>query len=125
MADQHAAAATLAAPSATAERPTASADAAPPALVPASFDAAYLDNPKPAYPALSRRMREQGRVLLRAWVSALGSAEQLEIKQSSTHARLDEAALAAVARWRFVPAQRGGVPVASWVLIPISFSVEN
>ncbi|MBL8483986.1 MAG: energy transducer TonB [Rhodocyclaceae bacterium] len=125
MADQRVAAAPLAAPAAAAASAAVPAEAAPPALIPASFDAAYLDNPKPAYPALSRRMREQGKVLLRAWVTALGSAEKLEIKQSSNFERLDDAALAAVARWRFVPAQRGGVAVATWVLIPISFSLEN
>lgn len=40
------------------------ANAAPPALEPARFDADYLNNPAPAYPLLSRRQGETGRVLL-------------------------------------------------------------
>jgi periplasmic protein TonB len=114
---------------AAAAEPVAAPSAAvapPPApLVPPSFNAAYLNNPAPAYPALSRRMGEEGRVVLRVHVSADGMPKQVELKTSSTHPRLDEAALDAVRRWRFVPARRGNSPVAAWVLVPISFSLRS
>jgi protein TonB len=89
------------------------------------FAADYLDNPPPPYPALSRRIREQGRVVLRVLVSPGGSAQDVEIRSSSGHARLDESARDTVRRWRFVPAKRGDEPVPAWVLIPISFSLEG
>jgi len=91
----------------------------------ARFDADYLQNPRPAYPAASRRMGEQGKVWLRAHVLPNGNTDNVEIKQSSGSPRLDSAALEAVKRWRFVPARQGGEAVAAWVVVPISFSLES
>ena len=106
--------------------------AAPPAVAPAPvavtppvFNADYLDNPPPAYPALSRRMREQGRVVLRVLVNTRGAADDVQVSNSSGHPRLDDSALEAVRHWKFVPAKRGSAPVAAWVLIPVSFRLEG
>ena len=98
------------------------ADAAPTAP---RFDADYLHNPAPAYPAMARRNGEEGRVQLSVRVSAQGRAEQVEVRHSSGYARLDEAALATVRQWRFVPARRGEEAVAASVLVPIVFRLEN
>jgi protein TonB len=49
----------------------------------------------------------------------------VQIRTSSGHARLDEAAREAVQHWRFVPAKRGEQPLSAWVLIPISFGLES
>ena len=89
------------------------------------FDANYLDNPAPAYPALSRRMGEEGKVFLRVFVEADGRASQIEIKTSSGSPRLDQAAEQAVRRWRFVPAKRGNEAVSAWVVVPISFNLKG
>ena len=94
-------------------------------LVQARFDADYLLNPAPPYPPMSRRMGEEGRVILRVRVSAAGKAEQVDIRTSSGSARLDESARKTVRAWRFVPAKRGGIPVDSWVLVPIHFRLEQ
>ena len=99
-----------------------------PAVVPVTppvFNAAYLNNPPPAYPSLSRRIGEEGRVVLRVLVSALGAADEVQIHESSGHQRLDEAAHDTVRRWKFVPARRGEQPIAAWVLIPISFKLKG
>jgi protein TonB len=98
---------------------------APAPLVPPRYDAAYLDNPPPAYPSISRRQHEEGRVLLRVQVTADGRAGSVEIETSSGHERLDRAALDAVRRWRFVPAKRGDEAVAASALVPIVFSLER
>ncbi len=98
---------------------------APVAITAARFDADYLHNPKPVYPHASRRLGEQGKVLLRVFVSAAGLAEKVEIKLSSGFARLDQAAEDAVARWRFVPAKRGEQAFAAWVQVPITFQLES
>lgn len=89
------------------------------------FDAAYLNNPTPPYPALSRRLREQGRVLMRVYVDPQGAPAQVQLRQSSGHPRLDSAAEAAVRRWRFVPARQGSDAIGAWVLVPISFSLRS
>lgn len=89
------------------------------------FSADYLDNPSPPYPALSRRLHEQGRVLLRVLVNAEGRAGQVVIQTSSGFARLDGSAAETVKRWKFVPAKRGAESVPAWVLIPVSFKLES
>ncbi len=89
------------------------------------FSAAYLDNPAPSYPALSRRLHEQGRVLLRVLVNPAGRADEVQVQSSSGHARLDTAARETVRSWKFVPAKRGVEPVPAWVLIPVSFRLEG
>ena len=88
---------------------------------PPRFDVAYLNNPTPIYPALSKRLHEQGKVLLRVRVSATGTAEQIEIQMSSGASRLDNAAVDAVRQWRFVPARRGDDAMTGWALVPINF----
>ena len=89
-----------------------------------SSDADYLNNPKPPYPPMSRRLGEQGKVVLRVLISADGTAQKAEIRQSSGFERLDQAALATVLKWRYVPGKRGGVPEAMWFNVPINFVLE-
>lgn len=96
----------------------------PDAVAPPRFDAAYLQNPEPSYPTLSKRFGEEGRVILRVLVTPEGLADQVEIRQSSGHARLDQAALGTVKRWRFTPARRGAERLAAWVLVPLSFQLD-
>lgn len=108
--------------------PPAPAPAPPPAplpFTPPSSNAAYLNNPKPDYPAAAKRLGEQGRVTLEVMVSASGAAEQVSIKTSSGSERLDQAALRAVRQWRFVPARRGGEPVAARTTLSLNFSLED
>jgi len=114
-----------AAPSATKPLPAAATTVAAsmPVIAPV-FDAAYLNNPAPSYPALARRLREQGTVVLRVLVSADGSAQQVELQRSSGWPRLDRIARQTVRQWRFVPARQGPLAVAAWVLIPIEFSLN-
>jgi protein TonB len=99
--------------------------APPPAVVPPSFNADYLQNPAPVYPALSRRLGEEGRVVLRVFVDLEGLPSQVEMRTSSGHPRLDDVALDTVRKWKFVPAKQGDKPVAAWVLVPISFSLKG
>ena len=91
----------------------------------ARFDANYLRNPAPPYPALSKRMGEEGKVVLRVSVSPQGTADSVDIKTSSGSPRLDESAQKTVRNWKFVPAKRGDTPVQSWVLVPIIFKLEQ
>lgn len=88
------------------------------------FDLASLGNRPPKYPELARRRGQEGRTLLQVEVSASGRPLNVEIAESSGHALLDEAALEAVARWRFQPAQRSGAAVAGTVEVPILFRLE-
>lgn len=98
--------------------------AAPAAIVMPSSSAAYLNNPRPSYPSISRRMGEQGKVMLRVFVNAQGQPEQIQIQQSSGFDRLDKAAVDAVRRWKFTPGSRNSVAEAMWNIVPINFVLE-
>jgi len=95
------------------------------AAIPPNFIAAYLDNPPPVYSQLSRRLRESGTVLLRVRVSVEGRSEQVGIEQGSGFERLDQAAVEAVRRWRFVPAKQGEQAIAASVIVPINFRLDQ
>ncbi|MFA4968034.1 MAG: energy transducer TonB [Sulfuritalea sp.] len=119
------------APTQIAVSPAPTFAAAPAAVAPAStatlprFDADYLDNPKPPYPGLSRKIGEQGRVVLRVRVDAQGLPTDVQLHASSGSERLDASALQTVRRWKFVPARLGNEAVAATVLVPIAFSLKD
>ena len=89
------------------------------------FDAAYLNNPLPNYPTLSKRLNEQGKVAVRVHVTPSGLPDQVELQKTSGYPRLDNAAMEAIKRWRFVPARQGNETVAAWVIVPMPFTLEN
>lgn len=97
---------------------------APPAVQLPSSNADYLQNPKPAYPPLSKRLGEQGKVIVRVLIGADGQPRQAELRQSSGFERLDQAALNTVLKWRYVPGKRGGVAEEMWFNVPINFVLE-
>jgi protein TonB len=114
-------------PVAAATEPVAAASPAPPPLpvTPPRSDASHLNNPAPVYPALSRRLGEQGRVLFDVHILADGSVGQVRLRRSSGHPRLDQAALEAVRHWRYQPARRGGEPISYWHVQPVEFSLGS
>ena len=92
---------------------------------PAIFDAAYLNNPPPSYPPISRLRGEAGTTMLRVHISAEGKALDVTVNQSSGSSKLDQAAVNAVLKWRFVPSKRGGISTSSWVTIQIEFTLDK
>lgn len=101
---------------------TKSADRSVPKLI-ASVE--YLREPAPRYPPQSRKLREQGLVVLRVLIDERGTACSIEVENSSGHARLDLAAREAVARAAFRPYIEDGLPRRAVVLIPIEFSLNR
>ena len=95
------------------------------AVEPPHFNVAYLNNPRPAYPPIARKLGLEGVVLLRVDVTAKGTPEKIVIAQTSGATLLDEAALKAVQGWTFVPARRGDTPIAHPVEVPIRFQLKN
>ncbi len=111
-------------PVAAAAPPAPPAPSAPPRMEMPSSTADYLNNPRPPYPPLSKRLGEQGRVVVRVFIEADGTASRAEVRQSSGFERLDQTAVQTVLRWRYVPGKRAGVPEAMWFNVPISFVLE-
>lgn len=96
----------------------------PPRVELPSSDADYLQNPKPPYPRLSKKLNEQGTVVMRVLIGSNGEPMKAEIGKSSGFDRLDESAATTVMKWRYVPGKRGGVAEAMWFNVPINFVLE-
>ena len=113
------------APVAVAKAPAVTAAPRIESIEPPHFDVAYLNNPRPAYPPIARKLGIEGVVLLRVDVSAKGTPDKIVIAQTSGATLLDEAAMKAVQGWTFVPARRGDAPIAHPVEVPIRFQLKN
>ena len=82
-------------------------------------------SPSPVYPAASRRLGEEGRVILRVRVLASGEPGEVRLHKSSGFERLDVAAVAAMKQFKFNPARtRWGRAVDSWVTLPIEYALK-
>lgn len=77
--------------------------------------------PNPVYPRVSQRRGEQGRVVLRVLISPLGQVADAQVRQSSGHKRLDDAALDAIRKARFKPYTENGIAYKAMVDIPFDF----
>lgn len=121
---------TQTAPAATSEaaKEVAAAPAAQPLppgpVVPPRSDASHLQNTL-SYPPVSRRLGEEGKVVLSVYILPNGTVGELKLKMTSGFPRLDEAALEQVRRWRYVPARRGDEAIPFWYTQPIVFSLEG
>ncbi len=110
---------------ATSSTNTSAPSSSQPTFTEANYRANYAHNPKPYYPPIAKSRGWQGKVLLRVQVSADGTSDAVSVETSSGHEILDESAVEAVKKWRFIPAKRGETPVASSVIVPISFTLRD
>lgn len=106
--------------------PPAPAPAPAPAIANAGdLSSTMISATPPRYPHDSRRLREQGTVVLMVLLGVDGRVADISVAQSSGFARLDQAALAAVRRWRWSPTMRGGTPVMVKGLVEIPFILQE
>ncbi len=102
--------------------PASPAPVAPPAAdVPA---APRADNPPPNYPEADRVRGHEGSVGVRVLVDEYGVVQDLELAEPCAHPGLNREALRAVRHWRFMPAQRGGVPAAGVAEVVVEFRLR-
>jgi protein TonB len=75
------------------------------------------------YPLAPFQQRISGTVLLRLFVDETGkqNPDSARVQESSGYPSLDSAALAAAQRFRFAPALRNGIPVATAFTQPVHF----
>lgn len=83
------------------------------------------ENPVPDYPWRARIRRQEGTCTLLVDVTPEGRAASVRIESGSGHGIRDEAAMAAVRRWRFVPARGLTGAVADTVRVPITFRLRD
>lgn len=80
--------------------------------------------PAPEYPPSAMRNSAEGTVMVRVEVGADGMPTAVDVAQRSGSRDLDRAAVDAVRRWRFQPAQRDGQAVSGAVTVPIDFKMR-
>jgi protein TonB len=80
---------------------------------------------EPAYPPAARRAGEEGTVRLKVLVDEKGRPRDVTVANSSGFARLDQAAIEAVRKWRFVAATDGANPISAWTQVAITFRLTT
>ena len=113
------------APTSAASKVTSKATADTALFTEANFNANYGSNPKPKYPGIATSRGWEGTVRLLVRVSADGLSEEVTVQRSSGYDVLDQAAIEAVQKWKFIPAKRGDMQVSSSVIVPIDFILQN
>lgn len=114
----------------TAPPPPAAAPAPLPEAAPAPIAAGDRpqpiadQSPPPSYPPAALRRGESGSVVVRVDVDATGMPFNATIVQRSGSRDLDRAAVDAVRRWRFTPAQSNGQAVTGSIEVPFDFKSE-
>lgn len=103
---------------------TAAAQPAAP-VTPPDASAATLGNAPPKYPLEARRKRQEGVVRLRVVITAEGRVKEISVARSSGFETLDDAALAAVRKWRFRPGEQAGTPVEAVGYLSIPFALRD
>ena len=94
--------------------------------VPIEASLAYLDASPPPYPRSALRDGIEGTVHLRVLVDETGHVLDVQIERSSGDHQLDIAAREQVLRhWLFQPAQRNGVAMRAWGIVPIDFRLDG
>lgn len=85
-----------------------------------------LSRKDPEYPPAARQAALQGRVVLKVQILENGRAGEIAIARSSGQELLDEAAVAAVSQWQFVPAREpeSGRAVICYSTVPVSFRLQ-
>ncbi len=83
-------------------------------------------NSQPPYPAISKRLGEEGVVTLQLYVTENGRVAEVKVQKSSGFPRLDEAAVREAKRnWRFIPAKKGDEVIAAWMSINVRFELKR
>ena len=99
---------------------------APPRPVSAGdLSTSMIDAPPPRYPRESRRLREQGVVVLSVLLGADGRVADIGVARTSGHRRLDQAAVDAVRKWRWRPTIRQGIAVQVRGSVEIPFVLQG
>ncbi len=112
-----------AAPAAPPAAPAPSAGSGPVSV--SNLTTNLLSGTPPSYPVESRHKHEEGTVVLWLVISREGRVSQASIQQSSGYPKLDEAALAAVRKWRWSPTVRDGRPVEIAGAVRIPFKLRK
>ncbi len=77
------------------------------------------------YPDWARKLEMEGKVFVHTLVNKDGRVVDVKILKSSDYEILDEAALQAVKKSHWQPAEQRGEPVSVWVVVPIKLALHK
>ena len=98
---------------------------APPPLIAAVVDPRYARDFQPDYPSAGIRDNVEGIATVRVLIGADGRVKAIEQVNATIPAFFDATRRQALARWRFKPATRGGVPQESWKTMTVRFVLSG
>lgn len=78
----------------------------------------------PIYPPLAKRLGKEGKVVLRLTIDEKGNLQNVEVLAGAGYG-FTEAAIEAVKRSKFLPAEKNGQPVAARAILPIRFTLRS
>lgn len=99
--------------------------APPPPLIGAVQDPRYARDFQPDYPGPEIRLNREGTVSVRVLIGIDGRVKAVEQVSATSQAFFDATRRQALARWRFKPATRGGVPQESWKVMNVRFELSG
>ena len=87
----------------------------------------YIREPRPAYPAMSKRLGETGTVVVAVYFNSAGIPKRAEIFKSSGYERLDQAAREAAMSSQVTPLRQPGANEATVYLLkaPFNFTLSQ
>lgn len=77
------------------------------------------------YPDISKRLGEEGKVLVQFTIAADGTVVNAAVQGTSGHDRLDQAAVECISRWRWKPAEQNGQPTAATSQLYIQYKLTG
>jgi TonB family protein len=80
--------------------------------------------PKPIYPKNAKRAEKEGKVMLQATIGIDGIPKDI-VAVTKLGFGFEEAAIAALKKWKFIPAKKKGKDVERRINIPIEFKLED
>ena len=95
------------------------------ALIPGAISRQKIDGSKPTYPLISRRLKQEGVVLVKLCVNPRGTVEKVDVLRSSGYPSLDNSALNALAKWKFASsADSFDSNAVDCFRLPVQFTLE-
>lgn len=80
---------------------------------------------RPVYPDVAQEAGIEGQVLIQCFIDKTGRVKETIVLKGIPNTGLDEAAVDALRKTRFRPAEQRGENVGVWITIPINFKLQN
>jgi len=96
-----------------------------PPLIGAQRDPRFASAYQPEYPSQELRAQRDGNVSVRVLIGTDGRVKAVEQVSATSPAFFEATRKQALAKWRFKPATRGGIPQESWKTMSVRFELKN